>query len=81
MDLEQKVRKIIEFDLIGSFTAFLTGQTKETISPENEILSYMIGSRSADWSKIKPKGKAEIKKVLEESGLFNTSSDYWKKIF
>ena len=81
IDLEQKVKKIIEFYLTGSITAFLTGQSKETISPENEILSYIIGSRSADWSKIKPKGKEEIRKVLEESGLFNTSSDYWKKIF
>jgi hypothetical protein len=81
IELEKKVEKIIAFYLTGSITAFLTGQSIETISPENEILSYMIGSRNVDWSKINPKGKKEIQTVLESSGLFNTSSDYWKKIF
>lgn len=89
---EKKFKEIIELDskisnavlpyLNGSITSFLTGQVNHVVSkPDYEMLSYIIGNRSADWSKIGPKGKKIVQELIETSGIFNTSTDYWKKVF
>lgn len=81
IDLDKTLEKIAIPYLKGSFTSFLTGQSNETIDSDCEMLSYIVGNRSADWNRIDLRGKKLIQNTIENSGFFNTHSDYWKKVF
>lgn len=65
---------------INKISRFLTGKTQDIHSDfKYEFLSY-CSNFAFDWS-LCPELKTEYYNVLKNSGLFNLSSEFWKKRF
>lgn len=59
---------------------FLTGKQQNIHSNyKNEFLSY-CSNNAFDWT-LCPKLKEEYKRILNQAGVFNFSSDWWKERF
>lgn len=81
IELDERLEREIPRYLNAPMSEFLTGQKNRKISTRLEVLPYIIGTRTADWSCISKEGKKYIRDVLTSSGLFNINSNYFKNIF
>ena len=80
IELDNALEKEIPRYLNSTLSEFLTGQARK-ISSRFEVLPYIVGTRTADWSSISKEGKKYIEETLKNSGIFNTSSKYFRDIF
>lgn len=77
--LEEKLYALVKANLVKPYSQFLTGKEQSLHSSgKDEILSYQMNN-SVDWSAVKPGTREQYKALLEQSGMFNLNSQFWKK--
>lgn len=77
VELSKNLEKIARKNLIKSLSEFFTSRKQNLMStgPEEYVAYLMNGAM--DFSALKDNGK-EYKNAIIESGIFNTTSDFWK---
>lgn len=77
--LTNSLEKILKEHLTQPLSVFLTGKNQNLGSGGKwEIISYFMNN-SIDWRAIDDEGKAKIVSEIKSSGIFNTSSPFWKR--
>lgn len=77
--LTNTLNKILKEHLTQPLSVFLTGKNQQLgAGGKWEILSYFMNN-SIDWRAIDDEGKAKIVAEIKSSGIFNTSSPFWKR--
>lgn len=62
---------------VGEFLANKKNASSKYINRE-EVLAYLM-TGSVNWNSITKEAKEDIIKALQDSGMFNLSSDFWRK--
>jgi len=77
--VSNKMHQIVEQYAIGNVGAFLINKTiEEKYLNNQESLAYFMNGKM-NWKMIKPEGAKLLKETIINSGLFNTSSEFWRK--
>jgi hypothetical protein len=77
--LSKKLYTLVEKHSSQPVSVFLTGKNQD-LGPGKkwEVPSYFMNN-SIDWRAIDEQGKALIISEIKNSGIFNTSSPFWKR--
>ena len=77
--LSKKLYVIVEKHSSQPVSVFLTGKNQD-LGPGRkwEVLSYFMNN-SIDWRAISEQGKALLVSEIKNSGIFNTSTAFWKR--
>lgn len=77
-ELGKSLYKIMRKNLEGSVSEFLVGFKSKIGDPKIEVISYLMNG-DIDWTKMSKNGKIEFIEALNNSGMFNLKSSFWKE--
>ena len=78
-NIEASLYNVVQRNLVKPYAVFLTGKQQALHSSgKDEVLTYQMNG-SVDWSALKPGAKEEYIKILQQSGMFNLNSKFWRK--
>lgn len=85
LNLANQIYRIVVIDTQSDYVKmghFLVGMSDQTIPKSlinnQEFITYFMNGK-IDWAILSPSAQEKIKKLIIGSGLFNTSSSFWKK--